>query len=530
MRKPRIMFDHDGRHPLIYMYEPPINKAELEAAVDELVGTPVEALMLTLGDTRSLLYDTKVGELWGQNITKWPHAIWRRAHQNFKKLIEEGNDPLMVICERAHAKGMMVYPSLLVQHGGRERMLQSWAKSEWHELDWQRDIQPLEIGADGDLDPDFSGYRCRDFTHAEVREETFAVIDEVLTQYPVDGFELQLSYQPFYFHPNAVEAGRDIMTEWIARVYEAVKKSGTDRELAVHIPVSIAGCLSIGLDPEEWIRQGIVDVLIAESLTVVDAGADFRPLVAAAAESNCRVHAAIANHVDSDRLGAASIEMLRGAACNYWAQGVDGLYLAHWFAIWPYQASFYEQLRELSHPDVMAYKDKSYFIPTETGRGQRLEMHPGATMQLPTNLEPEKPVRLNFTVSDDLSRWGQMERVHEVLLRVRIAACTERDSLNFKLNSKDLPSSLLRRINEMYRMSAPRYRVFGQWFIFKLDEDHWPVKGSNTLEVTLVQRDPDVTPQIYVRDVELEIKYLMGKHFHRDFVDVDLGPYEHAVS
>ena len=26
MSKPRIMFYHDGRHPLIYMYEPPMPK------------------------------------------------------------------------------------------------------------------------------------------------------------------------------------------------------------------------------------------------------------------------------------------------------------------------------------------------------------------------------------------------------------------------------------------------------------------------------------------------------------------------
>jgi hypothetical protein len=33
-----------------------------------------------------------------------------------------------------------------------------------------------------------------------------------------------------------------------------------------------------------------------------------------------------------------------------------------------------------------------------------------------------------------------------------------------------------------------------------------------------------------LRDVELEIKYLMGKSFHRGFVDPDLGPYELAVT
>ena len=31
-----------------------------------------------------------------------------------------------------------------------------------------------------------------------------------------------------------------------------------------------------------------------------------------------------------------------------------------------------------------------------------------------------------------------------------------------------------------------------------------------------------------LRDVEFEIKYLMGKNYHRSFVDEDLGPYEFA--
>jgi len=46
--------------------------------------------------------------------------------------------------------------------------------------------------------------------------------------------------------------------------------------------------------------------------------------------------------------------------------------------------------------------------------------------------------------------------------------------------------------------------------------------------VTLHQRDPEVTPQIGVRDVELDVKYLMGKNYHRGFVDADLGPYDSA--
>jgi hypothetical protein len=526
--KPRMMFYHDGRHPLIYMYEPPIQKEEYEAGVDELIGTPVQALMFCLGDGRTVLHDTKVGELWGHNVQKWPQLIFRRAHQNAKVLIEGGNDPLRVICDRAHAKGMLIYPVLLVQQGTGLR------GQDVRGSDFRFNNPQLEIGAKG-VDPSFpqAALHCLDFKHREVQEDRFALIQETLTRYPIDGFELQLNYVPYYFRPDEVNEGRQIMTAWIKRVYRAVKSTGAGRELAVRIPASLEGCYSVGLDVREWIRQGIVDVLIGQTFSnpeLVNQNADFRPLVAAVRGSNCRVHAAIHSHVDSDRLAEAPIAMVRATACNYWAQGVDGLYLAHWFGNWPYQASFYEKLRELSDAEVMAPKDKFYFVTTTTGRYPQPVLEPVLCMHLPVELKLAQPARVDFFITDDLPRWNNVGRVYQVLLRARILDTTEIDHFQFRLNGRPLPESALRKINEMYKMTAPRYRVFGYWFVFKLDREYWPKQGKNTFEVTLTCRDADVTPPVTLRDVELEIKYLMGKNFHRDQIeDPELGPYEMKI-
>ena len=525
MSQPRIMFYHDGRHPLIYMYEPPIQKEEYESAINELVGTPVEAIMFCLGDGRTVLHDTEIGELWGHNVEDWPHLVFRRAHQNAADLIQQGDDPLRLICDRAQAVGMKVYPTLLVQQGRGER------SSDVRCSDFRFDNTHLEIGASGDLSDDFLGLTCLDFKHEEVREERFTIIEETLNKYSVDGFELQLNYSPYYFHPDENEIGRKIMTAWIRRVYDAVKSSGSERELAIRIPASIEGCLDLGLDVCSWLKQEIVDVVIGQSLSgpeLLDQMTDFRPLVAATQGTNCRVHAAIHSHVDSDRLGEATIEMVRAAACNYWDQGIDGLYLAHWFGNWPYQASFYQKLRELPYPEIMVSQDKYYYIPTETGRYPKPTMEPGLAMRLPVTLETNKASELKFQISDDLARWNQVGRLHEVFLRVRVMNTVETDQLSFHLNNIELPDSLLRKINQIYRMQAPRYRTgSGYWFIYRLDQDRWPKKGENTLQVSLLQQAPDVASQIYIRDVELEIKYLMGKNFHRD-QDPDLGVYEHS--
>jgi hypothetical protein len=172
----------------------------------------------------------------------------------------------------------------------------------------------------------------------------------------------------------------------------------------------------------------------------------------------------------------------------------------------------------------MAPKDKYYYIPTTTGRYAEPRLEPGLTMQLPADLHLRRPLEVALTISDDLPRLQSTHRVHEVLLRFRIMNTTELDGFTFRLNGRPLPESALRTINQLYRMSEPRYRTgSGYWFIYKLQPNDWPLQGKNVLEVTLTERDPDVLPQVFLRDVELEIKYLLGRNFHRG-QDPDLGP------
>lgn len=523
--RPRYMFYHDGRHPLIYMYEPPMQKEEYEQAVDELIGTPVEAIMFCLGDGRTVLHDTEVGELWGSPNEIWTHQIFRRAHQNAGHLIEEGNDPLRIVCERAHEKGFLLYPTLLVQQGSGERGVDTRTSN------FRLENKHLEIGAAGDLELG-PGNECLDFMHEEVREERFALIAETLERYEVDGFELHMNYTPFYFRPDQAEAGRKVMTAWIERVHGAVKSrpgAQGERELVIRMDNSIERNLERGLDLRAWVDAGIVDVLVPEDKGNINSSSDFSAMARLASGTDCRVHGCIAYGVDSDRLSGATIEMVRATATNYWRQEIDGMYLTQWFTQWPYESDFYEQLREVVDPEVMAPRDKYYFVPTVGGRVEGEPEPAGRHRRLPVALDEGDTATVVFTISDELARWDEVGRIHEVLLRVRIAGATELDSYGFALNGVDLPGEQLRKINRMYMLGAPRYRVGGYWFIYKLSRDFWPVAGENELAVTVRRRDSKVTNQRLLRDVELETKYLKGKSFHRSFVDPDLGAFEGFV-
>ena len=167
-----------------------------------------------------------------------------------------------------------------------------------------------------------------------------------------------------------------------------------------------------------------------------DPGHDWRPLVEAAAGTPARVFASVYSHLNSDRLSEAPIAMVRAAAANAWAQGVDGLYVNQWFYNWPYDASFYEKLRELPFAEVLAPRDKSYWVPG--GGPERLE--DGAPPpQLPLPLAAGGHGEVCFEIADDVAGMAAAGRLHSCLLRLRLTGATEQDRLRVSLNGVRSP-------------------------------------------------------------------------------------------
>ena len=166
---PKIMYYHDGRHSHMYRYEPPMSKTEMNAMIDEVASTSVDAVMYCLGEGRTMLHDTKAGELLGHNQEVWTHEIFRRANQNAVALINNGQDPLQLICDRSHEKNMLFYPSLIVNAGSDSFAIQ-------RNSDFRKNNRHLEIGASGNVDKNFKGFEFLDFEHKEARDERFALI------------------------------------------------------------------------------------------------------------------------------------------------------------------------------------------------------------------------------------------------------------------------------------------------------------------------------------------------------------------
>ena len=109
-----VMFYTDGRHSSVYLYEPPMGAKQYLEPIDELVDLGIDTITYAVGDCSVLLYATKVGERWGHNVDLTDHDIWWRAAHNARLMIEQGTDPLMLVCQRAQQRGFQFLPSLLL--------------------------------------------------------------------------------------------------------------------------------------------------------------------------------------------------------------------------------------------------------------------------------------------------------------------------------------------------------------------------------------------------------------------------------
>ena len=102
-------------------------------------------------------------------------------------------------------------------------------------------------------------------------------------------------------------------------------------------------------------------------------------------------------------------------------------------------------------------------------------------------------------------------------LRVRVTSIEPSlDKLAIRLNGRNLPDSIRNDIDLHFRVLENMVvSPYGYILEYHLSPDHFPKKGTNQVEVTLLKRDPRISSSIDVLDVDCHIDY---RH-HQNFED-----------
>jgi hypothetical protein len=506
MNKPRLIHYNDCRHYSFYRYDPPMSAQQIRQPVDEILGTDVDLLSYGLASGQTFLHDTRVGLRWGEQMPSHNHGVmWWRAYESARQAIAAGNDPLRVVVDRAHDKGKRIMCSLRMNDASSDQ------DGNYYMFGRLKREQPeVMIGAAAAGDHPYAA-TCANFELQQVQAERLAVIEEVCDRYGADGLEMD-PYVNVFFAPARGRELAPVMTAFVGKVRALLDRIGAQRGekliLAARVHPVEAANLDVGLDVRQWLADGLVDLIIPVMPgTLLDADMPIDWLVEAAQAHNAWVYPALSGVPYDDRRHLPSLEMLRAAATQLHARGVDGLYLTD--LPWPYGAREYQILRELSDAEIHERRSKCYFLPHRPESPDAyLPRRP-----LPIVLAESRPVTVPVQVGDRLASARADGAIRSARLGVRIVQHCSLDELTFDFNGHTLTPD---RVEHFYgglvsytaaRGGFPERINTHHWFYFDLPQE-WLREGENLVQVTMTKQFHELQDQRLLHQVELDLQYV----------------------
>lgn len=443
--------------------------------VDEIADTTVDTFIYGVSRGDGLFYPSEVGRQFGADQSTFEAAPYWRAWENMRTLLDQGVDPLAVLIDRAHQRGMEFFASL--------RMGDT-------------------PGMPDKFKVDFGG---RGYVHPELRAHQSAVLEELATQYAVDGVELDFAAPPsgssFSLKPDDVRKHTPTMTEFIRSASDMVRgRPGETGVVGVRVYPTEELNSKAGLDVRTWLNEGLVDFVVplVYAFDVVDANMPIAWLVDAAHESDVSVYGMLQPYRREKERNYnreyATSAMMRAAAANFWGAGVDGLYT--WSLRWPLGDVERGILTEMSDPDATKEGDKHYFLRRCHDLIADHDYGAFLPLQIPST-ETGRRYEIPFVIADDTHD----HHACSVHLKIGVNNLVSADALDVLLNGCSLSGETLRRTS--FRSQLP---YGGQWLEFDLESIR-PRKGLNVLGVVLNGRPAGLVGSVTIEEVEICVQY-----------------------
>jgi hypothetical protein len=346
-----------------------------------------------------------------------------------------------------------------------------------------------------------------DYSHAEVRDQLFRTWEEVCTNYEVDGLMFDFFRHPTFFRSTATgehasDEEVEMMTDLLRRTRKMTDEIGARRGrpilMIARTPDLPEYARGLGLDIEQWMKEGLIDVWIATGYFRLQPWPD---IVALADKYDIPVWAGMSESRVEPMDINNSIEAYRARAMNMWRAGVDGIYLFNF----SYRTrSQFRVLFEIGDRERLAYLDKLY-VPDARGK---IWAGPGhwlkggddyyrRTQPLPQELSKDRTkATVNILIGDDLSMPKAKGVEPAAALGLQFADISSITGFNVTLNGNSLKWE-----GGTFDANYLRYELSSSWV----------KQGVNAVEMTY---ETEADTKLVLTDVRLTINYeYMGVPF-----------------
>ncbi len=485
MRRQRTIYFNDARHFYLFVFEPPMRLEDMWRPVDEVAGTGVDTLVYGVARADGLFYPSRAGKSFRSDMDEIDNAIYWKVRQNILSLQERGVDILQALADRAHERGMEFFASF---------------RMGTYEGVGSPEADPAEGG--------------RGLAEAAARENQLRVFEEMVTQYDLEGLELDFGASPGGMPPVLLDEDvaeySSVLTEHVRSIAQMTRDAG--KQVGMRVPCIEEVCVAQGFDVRAWLKEGLVDYVspMMYANLRLDTQMPIEWAIEAAHEVDVPVYGMLQPFVEVGYPGHGydehyTLEMMRAAVSNYLAKGADGVYA--WFLDWPLGATERNMLTEMANPDLMVEEDKQYRLSRRTEPAAGLGYDTTLPLEIP-EAEPGRRYAIPVFIADDFE--GKADRIKRLTLRMRVGNTVTADRLSVWLNGESLENEAVSREPGAYvRIPVSPHRIehySAQWIDFELSSVR-PKRGDNLVEVSLDERPAKLGGGVTIDDLEITVEY-----------------------
>lgn len=250
-------------------YNDEVGKKQFEGYVKELAGTQVDALICCPTAWRLPTYYSEINPVWQTWAKKHkdpnPVADWKYFDKTFHRVKEymlrdDYEDAVQLTLEKSREIGVDFFFSYRMNDLHYSYFVDKRISPTMDPL-W-RNHPEMRFSTENDHYG--MNYICR-----EVRDWYFAVIEELVENYDIDGFELDFMRWPVLFPKEKLNEGTMHITRFVQKVRDMLNKVGRARgkllKLMARVPPSLGKCLSAGLDIPAWQSEELLDMINVSS-------------------------------------------------------------------------------------------------------------------------------------------------------------------------------------------------------------------------------------------------------------------------
>ena len=261
----RCLFNHEL---LIVCHKKDNSREYIASFIEKLEDTDVDAVMCCPTAWRANVYPSEIDPQW-KKYTPEQVSPKFRSFDYIMKYIHSGGDPVKETLDACRNCGK----DFFISYRMNDHHYITDVAWPTHNFFWRE--HPEYWLGDTDTSPYARGKdnaRLLNYMIPEVRDYYYSILEELCTNYDVDGVELDFQRFPRFFHNDKLEEGTRVMTAFVQRIGKMLDRIGRERgkspKLCVRVPQTVAKCEEAGLDVIGWDVRGLVDMINVSSFYI----------------------------------------------------------------------------------------------------------------------------------------------------------------------------------------------------------------------------------------------------------------------